>query len=98
MCTHVYTYRYRIICVYVYIGRRHRDPGPINGINLVSPHVCASNVPRTVWYYGLTVVLTSKHKQSVRGSHLQRNPPTLEAPTRGNAKIKILAPGRFAYQ
>ena len=31
------------------------------------------------------IVLTS-NRVCVRGSHLQRNPPTLEAPTRGNAK------------
>ena len=29
----------------------------------------------------------STNKVCERGSHLQRNPPTLEAPTRGNAKV-----------
>ena len=47
---------------------------------------------RTCWYYYLVFVVTSKHKQSLRtggGSHLQRNPPALEAPTRGNAKMLL---------
>ena len=37
------------------------------------------------------LLLTSKHKQSLRmGSHLQKSPPTLEAPTRGNAKVIVV--------
>ena len=36
-------------------------------------------------------VLTSKHEHSLRmGSHLQKSPPALEAPTRGNAKIILI--------
>ena len=44
---------------------------------------------RTFGYYYVMLALTSKHthKVCVRGSHLQINPPTLEAPTRGNAKV-----------
>ena len=39
----------------------------------------------------------SNKQNWVRGSHLRQNPPTLEAPTRGNTTVRLVVPPKVLY-